>query len=158
MPTDYDAMAGSLMAGDLIECGACVTGGNFCGFQEIECLHHVGYPIAEIFPDGTSVITMPDHGNRAATVDTIKTQLLYEIQGLYYLNPDVIAQIDGARLEENRMAVHFVICGILQDGVSSSSILDGFGNSVGEFIRARHVDLPKGLLQTEQRRKPRATL
>ena len=47
------------------------------------------------------------------------------------------------------MAVHFVIRGILQDVVSSSSILDGFGKSVGEFIRARHVDLPKDLLQTE---------
>ena len=100
VPTNYDVMAGSLMAGHLIECGAYVTGGNFCGFQEIERLHHVGYPIAEIFPDGTSVITMPDHSNGAVTVDTTKAQLLYEIQGPYYLNPDVIAQIDGARLEE----------------------------------------------------------
>jgi Acyclic terpene utilisation family protein AtuA len=100
VPTDYDVMAGSLMAGHLIECGAYVTGGNFCGFQEIERLHHVGYPIAEIFPDGTSVITVPDHSNGAVTVDTTKAQLLYEIQGPYYLNPDVIAQIDGARLEE----------------------------------------------------------
>lgn len=99
-PTDYDAMAGSLMAGHLVECGAYVTGGNSCGFQEIERLHHVGYPIAEISPDGTSVITMPDHSNGAVTVDTTKAQLLYEIQGPYYLNPDVIAQIDGARLEE----------------------------------------------------------
>jgi hypothetical protein len=39
-------------------------------------------------------------------------------------------------------AVHFVIYGILEDGVSSSSLIDGFAKSLGEFIRARHVDVP----------------
>ena len=54
---------------------------------------------------------------------------------------------------ENLMAVHFVVRGILQEGVSSSSILDGFGKSFGEFIRARYVDVPKALLEVEQRRR-----
>lgn len=97
--SDYDALAGSLMAGHLIECGAYVTGGNFCGADEITDLHHVGYPIAEISADGTSVITKPEGSNGAVTVDTCKAQLLYEIQGRHYLNPDVTAIIDQARLE-----------------------------------------------------------
>ena len=54
---------------------------------------------------------------------------------------------------EGLMAVHFVIKGLLQEGVSSSSVLDGFGKSVSEFMRARHVDLPTKLLQVEQHRR-----
>ncbi|KAI1843559.1 hypothetical protein JX266_010192 [Neoarthrinium moseri] len=98
--TEYDKMAGSLMAGHLIECGAYVTGGNFCGAQEIEHLHHAGYPIAEISCDGTAVITKPVDSNGAVTVDTCKAQLLYEIQGPIYLNADVVADIEQAKLEE----------------------------------------------------------
>ncbi|KAF2476706.1 DUF1446-domain-containing protein [Lindgomyces ingoldianus] len=98
--TDYQQLAGSLLAGHIIECGAYVTGGNFCGWREIENMHHIGYPIAEIAADGTSIITKPEHSNGAVTVDTCKAQLLYEIQGPYYLNPDVTARIDNARLEE----------------------------------------------------------
>jgi hypothetical protein len=98
--TDYDRIAGSLMAGHLIECGAYVTGGNYCGAQEIEKLYHAGYPIAEIADDGTSVITKPEGTNGAVTIDTCKAQLLYEIQGQSYLNPDVIADIEHVRLED----------------------------------------------------------
>ena len=52
---------------------------------------------------------------------------------------------------EGLMAVHFVIKGLLQEGVSSSSVLDGFGKSVGEFLRARYVDVPVGLVEAEDR-------
>ena len=98
--TDYTELAGALLAGHLIECSAYVTGGNYCGFQEVKDLHRVGYPIAEIAADGTAVITKPEGSNGAVTVDTCKAQLLYEIQGIYYLNPDVQAIIDGAILED----------------------------------------------------------
>lgn len=90
---DWNALAGSLMAGHLIECGAYVTGGNFCGSQEVESLYGVGYPIAEVSSDGGAIITKPDDTTGAVTVDTCKAQLLYEIQGHIYLNPDVVADI-----------------------------------------------------------------
>jgi hypothetical protein len=51
---------------------------------------------------------------------------------------------------ENLWAVHFVIYGILQEGVSSSSIIDGLAKSFSEFIRARVVDMPKALVDQEQ--------
>ena len=53
----------------------------------------------------------------------------------------------------NLLAVHFVTYGILQEGVSSSSILDGFAKSFGEFIRARVVDVPQKLLDDETQRR-----
>lgn len=57
---------------------------------------------------------------------------------------------------ENLQAVHFVVKGILQDGVSSSSVLDGFAKSFGEFLRARHCKLPKALVEEEQARRASA--
>lgn len=53
----------------------------------------------------------------------------------------------------NLWAVHFVVYGILQEGVSSSSVIDGFAKSFGEFLRARLVDLPANLLRDEQKRR-----
>ena len=97
---EYSKLAGALMAGHLTECGPYVTGGNFCGAREIESLYELGYPIAEVASDGTSVITKAPGTNGAVTIDTCKAQLLYEIQGTVYLNTDVTADIEDARLEE----------------------------------------------------------
>ncbi|KAF3800051.1 Peroxisomal multifunctional enzyme type 2 [Colletotrichum gloeosporioides] len=98
--TAYDALAASLMAGHLIECGPYVTGGNYCGQREVPNLHHAGFPIAEIAADGAVVITKPEGSNGLVSVDTCKAQLLYEIQGSFYLNPDVIADIENAKFSQ----------------------------------------------------------
>lgn len=42
---------------------------------------------------------MHEGSNGAVTVDTVKAQLLYEIQGPSYLNPDVVAHLEGACVE-----------------------------------------------------------
>lgn len=99
-PAQLDELAGSLMAGHLIECGAYVTGGNYCGASEIPNLDHVGYPIAHIEHDGTAVITKSRGTNGLVSIDTCKAQLLYEIQGSYYLNADCIANIQDVRLRQ----------------------------------------------------------
>ncbi|KAK1221928.1 hypothetical protein PQX77_015256 [Marasmius sp. AFHP31] len=108
--TDYDKLAGSLVTGHIVECGPYVTGGNFCGFKAIKDLHKVpGYPIAEIHADGTSIITKHDGTFGAVTVDTVTAQLVYEIQGPKYLNPDVIASLEDIRIEQvgkDRVKVH----------------------------------------------------
>lgn len=98
--SNLQEMAGGLMAGHLIECGPYVTGGNFCRAEEISKLQQIGYPIAEISYDGTAVITKPENSHGAVTADTCKAQLLYEIQGPIYLNPDVVADISNATLTE----------------------------------------------------------
>jgi hypothetical protein len=43
-------------------------------------------------------------------------------------------------------AVHFVIYGPLGRGVSSSSRLDSLGKAFAEYIRDRHVEIPKKFL------------
>ena len=97
---DWDALAGAVVAGHVIECGAQATGGNYAFFREIPGLEHPGFPIAEIDSDGSSVITKhPAHGGRVS-VGTVTAQLLYEIAGPAYPNPDVTARFDSIRLSE----------------------------------------------------------
>jgi Acyclic terpene utilisation family protein AtuA len=95
---DWDALAGAVVAGHVIECGAQVTGGNFAFFTEVPGLDHPGFPIAEVAADGSSVITKhPGHGGMVS-VDTVTAQLLYEIGAPAYLNPDVTARLDSVQL------------------------------------------------------------
>src|SRR6266511_3604654 len=96
---DPDGLAGAVVAGHVIECGAQATGGNFSGFREIADLTHPGFPLAEIGRDGSSVITKHPGAGGAVTVDTVTAQLLYEVDGPGYLNPDVVARLDTVRLE-----------------------------------------------------------
>jgi Acyclic terpene utilisation family protein AtuA len=99
-PDDHDALAGAVVAGHVIECGAQATGGNFSGFRQIDDLTHPGFPLAEIDRDGTSVITKHEGTGGAVTVGTVTAQLLYEVGGPDYLNPDVVARLDTVKLEQ----------------------------------------------------------
>jgi hypothetical protein len=95
---DWDALAGAVVAGHVIECGAQATGGNFAFFTEVPGLEHPGFPIAEVAADGSSVITKHPGQGGMVSVDTVTAQLLYEIGGPAYLNPDVTARFDSIRL------------------------------------------------------------
>jgi len=92
--TDYDALAGAVAAGHVIECGAQATGGNYAFFTEVADLTHPGFPLAEIHPDGSSVITKHPGTGGAVTIGTVTAQLLYEIGGARYANPDVTLRVD----------------------------------------------------------------
>jgi hypothetical protein len=99
--TDYDRLAGAVVAGHVIECGVQATGGNFSFFTEIPAfpgLLHAGFPLAEISPDGSSVITKHPGTGGLVSVDTVTAQLLYEITGARYANPDATARMDSIEL------------------------------------------------------------
>jgi hypothetical protein len=98
--TDLDALAGGVVAGHVIECGTQCTGGNYAFFDEIDDLARPGFPIAEIHADGSSVITKHPGTGGAVTVGTITAQLLYEIQGPVYVNPDVSVRLDSISLTQ----------------------------------------------------------
>jgi hypothetical protein len=98
--TDWDQLAGAIVAGHVIECGGQATGGNYSFFSEVPGIARVGFPIAEIEPDGSSVITKHPGDGGQVSVGTVTSQLLYEIGGPRYLNPDVISRFDTIRLTE----------------------------------------------------------
>ena len=99
---NYDQLAGAVAAGHIIECGTQATGGNYAFFTEIDDLTHAGFPIAEVRADGSSVITKHPGTGGAVTVGTVTAQLLYEITGARYANPDVTLRVDSIELSERR--------------------------------------------------------
>lgn len=94
-PTAYDELAGAVVAGHVIECGAQATGGNFSGFLSLPRTGRpLGFPVAEVAADGSCVITKHDGTGGAVTVDTVTAQLFYEIASPRYLGPDVTTRLD----------------------------------------------------------------
>jgi len=125
-PGDHDQLAGAVVAGHVLECGAQATGGNYAFFAEHMdaehmdgegvgqaplVLRHPGFPLAEIHPDGTSVITKHPGTGGIVDLGTVTAQLLYETQGARYAGPDVTARLDTVRLTEegpDRVRIHGV--------------------------------------------------
>ncbi|WP_264010300.1 acyclic terpene utilization AtuA family protein [Mycolicibacterium flavescens] len=99
--TDYDRLAGAVAAGHVIECGAQATGGNYSFFTELPDLTRPGFPLAEISADGSSVITKHPGTGGAVTVGTVTAQLLYEIGGARYANPDATLRLDSVELSDD---------------------------------------------------------
>ncbi len=97
---DYDALAGALTAGHIIECGCQACGGNYSFFQEVPSFRNVGYPIAEIEADGSFTIAKHPGTGGLISVGTVTAQLLYEISAPAYVNPDVIAHFDSLTIEQ----------------------------------------------------------
>jgi hypothetical protein len=98
---DFDALAGAMAAGHVIECGAQATGGNYSFFTEIADLRHPGFPIAEVYADGASVITKHTGTGGAVTVGTVTAQLLYEVAGPRYAGPDATLRLDTVQLSQD---------------------------------------------------------
>nr|WP_275585542.1 acyclic terpene utilization AtuA family protein [Blastococcus saxobsidens] len=123
---DVDALAGATVAGHVLECGAQATGGNFSFFAELldadpAALDRIGFPLAEIAADGTSVITKHPGTGGAVTVETVTEQLLYELTGTRYGGPDVVTRFDALRLR--------------QDGPDRVEITGARGLPAGEWLK-----------------------
>jgi hypothetical protein len=105
---DWDRLAGAVVAGHVLECGTQATGGNFSGFTRLDRTRPLGFPVAEVAEDGSSVITKAAGSGGAVTLDTVTAQLMYEIQGPAYLGPDVTTDLTSISLRQegpDRVAV-----------------------------------------------------
>lgn len=96
-----DALAGATAAGHVIECGTQATGGNYPFFTEVADLVHPGFPLAEVRRDGSSVITKHPGTAGVVTVDTVTSQLLYEVADGRYAGPDVTTRLDTVTLTDD---------------------------------------------------------
>jgi hypothetical protein len=86
------------VAGHVIECGAQCCGGNYAFFEEVPDRARIGFPLAELRADGSSVITKHPGTGGMVTVGTVTAQLLYEIGGPRYLSPDAVPRFDSIDL------------------------------------------------------------
>ncbi len=98
---DWDKLASGLVAGHIIECGAQATGGNFTDWHLIKKWTNFGYPIIEMYADGTFYVTKHPNTGGLVSRDTIREQLVYEMgDPQYYISPDVVANFLSINLEE----------------------------------------------------------
>lgn len=102
--TDLNRLAQGLTVGHLLECSGQGSGGNFGsqgGWQAIPDLAHIGYPVAEVWEDGSALITKaPGTGGRV-NFDTVRQQLLYEVHNPHtYFSPDVVLDMGGIHLTD----------------------------------------------------------
>ena len=98
---DFDQLAGAVVAGHVIECSGQATGGNYSFFHEIDGYDDLpggrarfGFPWADVADDGSCVIGKHDGTGGTVNVETVTSQLLYEIGSPSYLGPDVTSRFE----------------------------------------------------------------
>jgi hypothetical protein len=99
---DWDKLSAGVIAGHILECGGQASGGNFLGdWRSVPDLAHIGFPIAEAYPNGEFVITKHEDTGGLVSVETVSEQLLYEIgDPTNYITPECIADFTSIKLEQ----------------------------------------------------------
>lgn len=99
---DWDRLAGATAVAHIIECGAQSTGGLFSkGWQDIRGMVDMGYPTAEVFDDGTAIVSKTPGSGGAVTVASVSEQMVYEVlDTANYLTADVTADFTQITLEQ----------------------------------------------------------
>jgi len=103
---DYDKLAQATAAGHLLECAGQVTGGYFAdpGMQDVADLARLGFPFADITPDGEVTIgKLAEAGGRVDRA-TCSQQLLYEIDDpTAYITPDCVLDMSNISFAETAL-------------------------------------------------------
>ncbi|NNH75521.1 DUF1446 domain-containing protein [Nocardia uniformis] len=150
---DFDALAGAVVAGHVIECSTQATGGNFAFFTEIADLGRPGFPLAEVRRDGSTVITKHPGTGGAVTVDTVEAQLMYEIQGARYAGPDVTTRLDGIALSQEGPD-RVLISGVTGEAPPprlkvSLNTIGGFRNEMAFIVTGLDIEAKAQLAQRQ---------
>ncbi|TWS26044.1 DUF1446 domain-containing protein [Tsukamurella sputi] len=155
--TDFDALAGAVAAGHIIECGTQATGGNYAFFDRhpIEQLLHPGFPIAEVAADGSFAITKQPGTGGVVEVGTVTAQLLYEVTGQRYANPDVTLRLDSMTLVQDGPD-RVTVTGVRGEAPPTTTkvattTLGGFRNEVTFLLTGIEIERKAALLEAQLR-------
>lgn len=99
------SLAAALTVGHLLECSGQISGGNLTEPKvpdlSAEEFARIGYPIADVAPDGSSTIRLLDGHPGRLNVVSCTLQLLYEVHDpRAYITPDAVLDFSGIRFEE----------------------------------------------------------
>jgi Acyclic terpene utilisation family protein AtuA len=141
---DWDRLAGAVVVGHVLECGTQATGGNYAFLEELPDARLPGFPIAEVAADGSAVVTKHPGTGGLVSVGTVTAQLLYEIGGPAYQNPDVVARFDTVRVEQvgpDRVRLHGTRGEPAPDRLKVAvNYLGGFRNSMSFVLTGLDVE------------------
>jgi len=70
--------------------------------EEVSSFKNIGFPIAEIYENGSFVITKHPGTGGLVSVGTVTAQLLYEIRESTYLTPDVSVRFDTINIKQEK--------------------------------------------------------
>lgn len=148
---DWDKLAGAAVAGHVIECGPQATGGNYPFIEEVSSFTNVGFPIAEVFRDGSSVITKHPGTGGLVSVGTVTAQLLYEIREPIYLTPDVAVRFDSMDVSQQEPD-RVLIKGVKGQPPppTTKACLNNFGgyrNSVTVVVTGLDIEAKAGIVE-----------
>lgn len=105
---DWERIGAATAVGHLLECGTYVSGGNFADppYNVVERFNKLSFPLAEVFDDGTAMVSKLPDTDGLLSVATCKMQLGYEVHDpANYLTPDITADFRSTTLSEAHGAV-----------------------------------------------------
>ena len=105
---DWERLGAGTLAGHLLECAGQITGGYFSdppvktgSGLDAASLAALGFPFADIGPDGAFDIAKRPEDGGVVDLRTVKEQILYEVHDpSRYLTPDVTADFASAQILE----------------------------------------------------------
>jgi hypothetical protein len=159
---DFNRIASATVAGHLLECGTQACGGMSTKWIELSNPFHMGFPYIEMSENGEFVITKPENTGGKVSIETIKEQLLYEIEDPNnYLSPDATVSFLSLELQnvgENRILVKgasgkpppstYKVSASYKEGYRCEGMLTIFGENAIKRANLCAETLRQCLLQT----------
>jgi len=99
---DWDLLGAGTGIAHCVECGGQATGGLYSGgWQDMQRLSSLGYPVTTVFENGEAIMSKPPQTGGGVTVGTVSEQLVYEVLDPgNYLTADSTADVSLIKLEQ----------------------------------------------------------